>query len=111
MEQEQLKWNMRHEQHECVASKAQVLNEETKVRHGCYTNGTSATRMENFDFDNDSSENIFSHPYICYVANERLQGEQQFHYKNYFLETSRSHAKIHLKNAPQKLNFVMVEAI
>ena len=67
--------------------------------------------MENFDFDNDLSENIFSHPYICYVANERLQGEQQFHSKNYFLETSRSHAKIPLKNALQKLNFVMVEAI
>ena len=36
----------------------------------------SVTRMKNSDFDNDTSENIFSHPYISYIANERLQGEE-----------------------------------
>ena len=45
------------------------------------------------------------------MANERLQGEEQFHWKNYFLEIPRSYAKMCLKSAPQKLNFVMARAI
>ena len=69
--------------------------------HECYTNDTSATQVKNFDFDNDTSENIFSHPYISFIANERLQGEEQFHSKNYLLEMNRSHAKMCLKSAPQ----------
>ena len=77
----------------------------------CYTNDTSTTRVKNFDFDNDTSENIFSHHYISYMANERLQGEEQFHSKNYLLEMPRSHAKMRLKSAPQKLNFLMAKAI
>ena len=72
-------------------------------RQKCDTSG-------NFDFYNDTSENKFSHPYISYMANERLQGMQQFHCKNYFLEMSPSNAKIRLKKAPQKLNFVMAKA-
>ena len=63
--------------------------------------------MKIFNFDNDASENIFSHPYISYMANERLQGKEQFHSKKYFFEIPRSHAKMRLKNTPQKLNFVM----
>ena len=74
-------------------------------------NDMSAARVKNFDFDNNTSENIFSHPYISYIANERLQGEEQFQFKNYLFEMPRSHAKMHLKSAPQKLNFVMVKAI
>ena len=37
--------------------------------------------MKIFDFDNDKRENMFSHPYISYIANEseRLQGQEQFH--------------------------------
>ena len=80
----------------------------TRVRHKC---DTSATQVKNFDFDNDTSENIFSHPYISYKANEILQGYEQFYSKNCFLEMSRSHAKMRLKSAPQKLNFVMEKAI
>ena len=45
------------------------------------------------------------------MANERLQGEDQFHSKNYLLEMPRYHAKTHLKSAPQKLNFLLAEAI
>ena len=67
--------------------------------------------MNNFDFDNDTSKNIFSHPYIYYTASERLQGEEQFHSKNYLLEMPRSHAKMRLKSAPQKLNFLMAKDI
>ena len=73
----------------------------TQVRHECYTNDTSPTQWINFDFDNDTSENIFSQHYISYMENERLQGEEQFHSKNYLLEMPCSHAKIYLKSAPQ----------
>ena len=45
------------------------------------------------------------------MANERLQGEEQFHSKNCLLEMDRSHAKMHLKSAPQKPNFVIAKAI
>ena len=71
----------------------------------------SATRVKNFDFDNDTGKNIFSHPYIHYVASERLQGEEQFHIKNYLLEMTRFHAKMRLKSAQQKLNFLMAKDI
>ena len=74
-------------------------------------NETSATRVKNFDFDNYTSENIFVHLYISYMANKRLQGEEQFHSRNYLLEMPRSHSKMHLRSAPQKLNFVMAKAI
>ena len=40
-------------------------------------NDTSATRVKNFDLNNDTSENVFSHPYISYMANERFQGEEK----------------------------------
>ena len=71
----------------------------------------SVTWINNFDFDNGTSENIFPHPYIYYMASERLQGEEQFHSKNYLLEIPCSHVKMRLKSAPQKLNFVMAKAI
>ena len=86
--------------HECDTSVPPVLHEG----HECDTS-------ENFDFDNDTSKNIFSHPYIYYMASERLQGEEQFHSMNYLLEMPRSHAKIRLKSAPQKLNFLMAKAV
>ena len=45
---------------------------------GCNTSAarTTAARVKNFDFHNDTSENIFSHPYISHMANERLQGKE-----------------------------------
>ena len=97
----------RHERHEWDTSATRVLHE----RHECYTNDTSATQVKNVDFDNDTMENIFSHPYISYMTNEKIQGEEQFHSKNYLLEMPRSHTRIPLKGAPQKLNFVMAKAI
>ena len=69
----------------------------TRVRRECYTKYTSATLVKNVDFDNDTSKNIFSHPYIYYMASERLQGEEQFHSRNYLLEMPRFHAKMRLK--------------
>ena len=94
-------------QHDCDTSDTIA----TKVRHECDTNGRSATQVKNFGFDNDTGKNIFSHLYIYYMASERLQGEEQFHTKNYLLEMSCFHAKMRLKSAPQKLNFLMAKAI
>ena len=121
---EQHECNMKHERHECDTndtSATQARHERhkcntsatraTRVWHQCYTNDTSVTRRRNFDFDNATSENIFSHPYISYLLNERLQGEEQFHSKNCLLEMPRSHTKMHLKSAPQKQKFVMAKAI
>ena len=48
---------------------------------------------------------------ISHTVNQRLQGEQQFHSKNYQLEMPSSHAKMCLKSAPQKLKFAMAEFI
>ena len=45
------------------------------------------------------------------MANERLQGEEQFHTKNYLLEMSLFQTKTRLKRAPKKLNFLMAKAI
>ena len=94
-------------QHECDTNNTSA----TQVRNECYTNDTSATRVKNFDFDNDTSKSIFSHPYIYYMASERLQGEEQFHARNYLLEIPCFHAKMRLKSAPQKLTFLMTKAI
>ena len=44
---------------------------------------------KNFDFGDDTSENIFSHPYISYIANERLQREERFYSQNQLLEMRR----------------------
>ena len=67
--------------------------------------------MKNFDFDSDTSKSIFLHPYIYYMASEKLQGEEQFHSKNYLLEMPCFHPKMRLKGAPQKLDFLMAKAI
>ena len=102
-----------HERHKCNTSETRM----TRKQHECYKNDTSATRVIherhecNTSFDFDMSENIFSHPYISYMVNERLEGEEHFHSKNYLLELPRSHAKMHLKSAPQNLNFVMTKSI
>ena len=45
------------------------------------------------------------------MGSETIQGEEQLQSKNYLLKMSCSHAKMHLKSAPQKLNFVMAKVI
>ena len=65
-------------------------------------NDKSAARVKDFDFNNDTSNNIFLHTYIHYVAYKRLIGQEKFHSKNYLLEMPHSHAKMRLKSAPQK---------
>ena len=63
-------------QHECQTR-------ATRVRHEWDTSDTSVTRVllerhewKFFDFHNNTSENIFSHPYSSYMANERLHKER-----------------------------------
>ena len=73
-------------------------------RHECDT-------CEKFYFDSDTSKNIFLLPYICYIASERLRGEEQFHSKNYLLEMLCFHGKMCLKSAPQNLDFLMTKDI
>ena len=63
-------------------------------QHEGNISATRTTRVKNFDSDNDTSENMFSHTYISYIANERLQGEEQFPSKNYLSEMLRFYAKM-----------------
>ena len=73
---------VRHERHKCNTSATLATRVRhkcgmsatltTQVRDECYTNDTSETHVKNFDFNNDKSKNIFSHPYIYYMATERL---------------------------------------
>ena len=68
---------MRHDQHECNTSATGLLNQRHECDASetqCYTNDRSATRVKNFDFDNGTSKSINLHPYIYYMASERLQG-------------------------------------
>ena len=85
----------------------------TRVRHKCDRSATRTTRVrhERKILITIRIKNIFSHTYIYYMASERSQEEEQFHSKNYLLEMSHSHAKMRLKSAPQKLNFLMAKAI
>ena len=71
-------------QHECNTSdtSATGVRQAARVRRRCNASATRTTRVKNLDFDNDTGKNIFSHPYIYYMASERLQGEEQFHTKN-----------------------------
>ena len=103
----------RHEWHECDTSETWT----TRVGHGCYTK----TRVKNLIFDNDRSENMFSHSYISYVANEKLQGEQGSSRRdlnlleernNFILRTTFSKCLVTMPRCtPQKLNFVMAKTI
>ena len=45
------------------------------------------------------------------MANVRLEGKEQFPSKSYLLKMPCSFAKMRLKSAPQKLNFVMPKAV
>ena len=53
--------------------------------------------LKNFDFDNYTGENIFSHPFNTYMENERLKREKQFSSKTYLSEMPCSHTKMRLK--------------
>ena len=76
----------------------------TRVRHECYTNLTSATRTIWVWYEWKFL--IFITTWVkTYFYTPSL--EERFHFKSCNLEMPHSHAKILLKSAPQKLNFVM----
>ena len=90
---------MQHEWDMSDTSPKQVQHKDntsaTQVLH--YMNDTSATRV-NFDFDNYTSKNIFSHPYIYYMVSERLQGEDNLILRTTFWKYLVSMPKCVLKN-------------
>ena len=45
------------------------------------------------------------------MSNERCQAQELFESKNHVLEVFSSHAKMRLKSAPQKLNFLISKVI
>ena len=93
--------------HKCNTSNTSETR-ATRVWDKC---DTSATRVKNFGFDSDPSKHIFLRPYIYFMASERLKGDEKFHSKAYLLKMPCFHAKMHLKSAPQKLDFLMTKAI
>ena len=108
----QMRQRVGHEWDRSDTSATRVLHEGHEFKTKIFLLvSLSKAKVKNFVFDNDTSKNIFSHPYIYYMANKRLQGKEQFHSKNYLLEMSRFHTKMRLKSAPQKLNFLMAKAI
>ena len=64
-------------------SATQVLHKRLQCGKS-YTNDTSAAKMKKFDSDNDTRvKTYFYTPILAmYTANERLQGEKQFHSKS-----------------------------
>ena len=100
----------RHEQYECDTS-------ATRVSYEQHERGMSVTRTKLVQHKwkifvlIKARVKAYFHPYISYMANERFQRDEQFYSKNYLLEMPRSHAKLRLKSAPQKLKLVMAKAI
>ena len=93
----------RHERRECNASATLA----TRVRHKCDTSVARTTRTRHgrkILILITTRVKTFSHPYIYYMASERLQGEEQFHSRNYLLDMPRFHAKMRLKSAPQAMS-------
>ena len=75
------------------------------------TSDTNETRVKKkFDFDKCANENVFAPLYILYDK-WKITEKKQLHPSNYLFEMPRFHAKMRLKSAPQKLKFLMAEAI
>ena len=90
---------MRQDRHECNTS-ATLATRVVHEWHECDTSATRTIRVKIFDFDNDTSKIIFSHPYVNLLI---------IFTKNYLLEIIRFHAKMRLKSAVQKLNFLIAK--
>ena len=93
-----------HEQHKCDTSDMSL----TRALHERSERDTIATQMtrvqkrvKNFDFDNDMSENIFSHPYISYMANQSLERNTfilRTTFWKYLVPMPKFDWKVHQKN-------------
>ena len=82
-----------HERHKCAT---RMLHE----RHECIMSGT----RENFDFDNNVSENIFSQPILATSQMKDCKKRNKKYLLRTTLKMPRSHTKIFLKSEPQKQN-------
>ena len=75
------------------------------------TSDTIAKRVRYERHECDTSEKIL----ILITAQVKTfvlyKEKKKIHSKNYLLEVHRSYAKMRLRNAPQKLNFIMAKAI
>ena len=90
----------RHWQHECDTSNMSD------------TSDTSSTRVKNFDFDNDANKNIFSRPYISYMANQRSQWEEQFlSFEELLFRNVSFPCQNVFEKCTTKLNFTMPKSI
>ena len=102
---------VRHEGHKCNTSATWVLIEPRE----CNRSGTWTALVEHgwkiLILISTRVKTYFHTPKISYMANERLQGEEQFHSKNYLLEMYPSHAQMCLKSAPQKMSFVIAKSV
>ena len=84
--------------HECNAS-------ATRAGRECYMNHTRATQVKNFDFDNGTSENIILHPYVNYIAVERLR-EEEPSFGNASFPCQNT-----IENCTAKMNLITAKAI
>ena len=102
---------VRHKWHECNTSETRA----TPVRHKCRTSATRTTRVRHewkiLILIVTRVKTYFHTPAFTTMASERLLRDEQVHSKIYLLEMARSHAKMRLKSAPQKLNFLMAKDI
>ena len=97
-----------------LAGSSPVYNTSARrKRHECDTNNTSTTKCDTSATLATRVRHEYKHiftplyPYIYYMASERLQEEKQLQSKNYLLEMPRFHAKMRLKSAQQKPNFLI----
>ena len=74
--------------------------------HESYTNDTSATQVRHewkiLVLITTPVKTHFHSRYIIYIANERLEGEEQFHSKDCLLQIPRSHAKTQFEKCTTK---------
>ena len=98
-------------QHKCNTIDASVI----QVRQECYTNDTSVTQIlhkQKILILITTLVKTYFHTLILTIYKVKdYKKNEQFHSENYLLEMSRFHAKMCLKSAPQKLNFLMAKAI
>ena len=85
---------VQHEKHETNTSETRVTQvrhkcntsatRTTRVWHECSTNDRSATLVRNFDFDNDTSENIFHTPILAIWQMKDYNERNNFILRNTF---------------------------
>ena len=94
----------KHKRHECDTS-------ATRVRHECYKNNKSVARMKKIDLITIRVKTYFHTPIFTIWQVKDYKETNNFITKATFWKLPCFHAKMRLKNAPQKLKFLMTKAI